>query len=114
MFKLKPYADANGYEPFSDWYRALRDRTLKKAVDRRMQRVELGNFGDCKPCGGGVWELRVDLGPGHRVYYALAGKTVVLLLCAGSKGTQQADIAKAAACWKDWKYRHPQAENDDE
>jgi len=78
MFILKPYADASGHEPFSAWYRALRDRKLKKALDRRMQRVELGNFGDCKPCQDGVWELRIDLGPGCRVYYALSGKTVAL------------------------------------
>jgi len=114
MFVLKPYADANGHEPFSEWYFSLRDLRLKKAVDRRMQRAELGHFGDCKPCQDGVWELRIDLGPGHRIYYARHGQTVVLLLCAGDKRTQQADIARASACWKDWQRRHPKSEHDDE
>jgi len=111
MLTIKPYANEGGYEPFSDWYFSLRDSKLKKAVDRRMQRAEHGNFGDCKPCGNGVWELRIDLGPGFRVYYAKAGKTLVLLLCAGDKSTQQEDISKAIAYWKDWKHRHLKVEN---
>jgi len=79
-----------------------------------MQRVELGNFGDCKFYQEGVWELRIDLGPGYRVYYARAGQTLVLLLCAGDKRTQQTDITRACAYWKDWKQRHLTLENDDE
>jgi len=114
MFTIKPYVDKDGYEPFSDWYLALRDYKLKKAIDRRMQRAESGNFGDCKPCKDGVWELRFDLGPGWRVYYAKAGKTLVLLLSAGSKRTQQDDIAKAADYWMDWKRRHSTGEHDNE
>jgi len=67
--------------------------------------MALGNFGDCKPCGNGVWELRIDLGPGWRLYYALTGQTVVLLLCGGNKDTQQTDIARAGAYWQDWQNR---------
>ena len=68
-------------------------------------RVELGNFGDHKFCRDGVWELRVDVGPGYRVYYALSGQRVVLLLCGGDKRTQDADIARAATYWQDWQRR---------
>jgi probable addiction module antidote protein len=64
-----------------------------------------GNFGDCKPVGDGVWELRVDWGPGYRVYYAMAGKHLVLLLAGGDKRKQQADIDAAIARWSDWQQR---------
>ena len=68
-------------------------------------RIEAGNFGDHKPCREGVWELRIDQGPGYRVYYAMAGAVVVLLLCGGDKGTQDADIERAIGSWKDWQRR---------
>ncbi len=64
-----------------------------------------GNFGDCKPLQDGVWELRIDHGPGYRVYYAQAGKKVLLLLIGGDKSKQQADINKAVGYWKDWNRR---------
>ncbi len=64
-----------------------------------------GNFGDCKPIAEGVWELRIDWGPGYRVYFALAGKHLVLLLVGGDKRTQQSDIAAALAHWHDWQQR---------
>ena len=72
---------------------------------RRVTRLESGNFGDHKFCRDGVWELRIDVGPGWRVYYALAGRRVVLLLCGGDKRAQEADIAKAVNCWQDWQRR---------
>ena len=75
---------------------------MKIAIDRRLYRVELGNFGDHKSCKEGVWEFRIDLGPGYRVYYAQVGQTVVLLLCGGIKRSQDADISKACEYWKDW------------
>jgi len=75
---------------------------VKIAIDRRFFRMELGNFGDHKPCRDGVWELRIDIGPGYRVYYARVGLTVVLLLCGGVKRSQKADISKACEYWKDW------------
>jgi len=67
--------------------------------------LEQGNFGDFKPCREGVHELRVDIGPGYRVYYAQAGKTIVLLLNGGTKKTQSADIARACEYWRDWQTR---------
>lgn len=80
----------------------MKDSKAKIAIDRRIYRAELGNFGDHKPCREGVWELRIDTGPGYRVYYARAGRTVVLLLCGGIKRSQDADISKACEYWKDW------------
>lgn len=77
----------------------------KAAIIRRLNRLEQGNFGDFKPVRGGVHELRIDVGPGYRVYYAQTGKTVMLLLCGGSKRTQAADIDRACDCWRDWQSR---------
>lgn len=83
----------------------MKDQTAKVAVIRRVNRVELGNFGDHKYCRDGVWELRIDVGQGYRVYYALAGSKVVLLLCGGDKRSQGADINRACAYWQDWQGR---------
>ena len=65
----------------------------------------MGNFGNHKSCRDGVWELRIDVGPGYRVYYAVAGSQVVLLLCGGDKRTQSADISRACEYWQDWQMR---------
>ena len=90
---------------YDDWLRRLRDAQAKVAVIRRVTRVEQGNFGDHKFCRDGVWELRIDAGPGYRGYYGLAGHRLVLLLCGGDKRTQDADIARAVAYWQDWQQR---------
>ncbi len=71
----------------------------------RMDRLADGNFGDCKPLRDGVWELRIDYGPGYRVYYAMAGRTCLLLLCGGDKRKQAADIDRAVGYWNDYKQR---------
>ena len=80
----------------------------RKAIDRRIFRLELGTFGDHKFCRDGVWELRIDLGPGYRLYYALEATTIVLLLCGGDKRSQSADIDKACEYWRDWQHRSSQ------
>jgi putative addiction module killer protein len=64
-----------------------------------------GNFGDVKPVGEGVWEARIDWGPGYRIYYAQAGQRLILLLVVGDKRKQQADIEKAQLYWVDWQHR---------
>ncbi len=74
----------------------------------RVQRMAAGNFGDHKPLIGGVWELRIDHGPGYRVYYAQAGRRVLLLLIGGDKLRQQADIETAVRYWHDWQRRNAQ------
>jgi putative addiction module killer protein len=90
---------------YIDWLKRLRDGQAKVAVARRVIRIEQGNFGDHKFCREGVWELRIDSGTGYRVYYALSGRRVVLLLCGGDKRSQDADIARAVDYWQDWQRR---------
>ncbi|MCC8373832.1 MULTISPECIES: type II toxin-antitoxin system RelE/ParE family toxin [Photorhabdus] len=98
--------DNNGRDVFEEWREQVRDTKAQIAIDRRIMRMELGNFGDHKPLSEGVWELRIDIGPGYRVYYAKSGLTVVLLLCGGDKRKQNADIAKACEYWREWKSRN--------
>jgi putative addiction module killer protein len=88
-----------------EWRRQVRDTRAAIAIDRRINRIELGNFGDHRFCRDGVWELRIDVGQGYRVYYAVAGEVVVLLLCGGEKRTQDSDIDRACAFWNDWQKR---------
>lgn len=80
---------------FGDWLKGLRDINARARITMRIRRLELGNPGDVKPVGSGVSEMRIDYGPGYRVYFVQQGKTVVILLCGGDKRTQQADIAAA-------------------
>lgn len=93
----------NGSVPFDDWYQSLRDKKMRAAVDIRLARVRLGNFGNFRPVGEGVNELKIDLGPGLRVYYGEHDKRLVLLLGGGDKSTQQRDIKNAIKLWKQWK-----------
>ena len=86
---------------FQYWLRSVRDHTAKQAIRLRLNRVEQGNFGDCRPVGGGVHELRVDVGQGYRIYFGEDGDTVVLL--GGSrKGDQEAQIKIAKERWSDY------------
>ena len=71
----------------------------------RLNRLQLGNFGDAKSAGGGVHELRLDFGPGYRIYFGQDGKIVVILLCGGDKRSQQRDIAKAGTYWASYQRR---------
>ena len=105
MYEIRHYLTRNEKDLFMEWRRQLRDTKAKIAIDRRVNRMELGNFGDHKPCRGGVWELRIDIGQGYRVYYAIAGTQVILLLSGGGKRTQDADIDRACAYWLDWQGR---------
>ena len=88
---------------FDDWLQALRDKVGQRQVLARLTRLSLGNWGDCKPVGGEVTELRIDSGPGYRVYCWRDGDVVVVALGGGDKSTQQKDIAKAQAMVKELK-----------
>lgn len=80
---------------FTDWFAGLRDREARARITVRIRRLSLGNPGDVKPVGSGVSEMRIDYGPGYRVYFVRRGDTVVVLLCGGDKRNQDRDIARA-------------------
>ncbi|EHK66585.1 type II toxin-antitoxin system RelE/ParE family toxin [Achromobacter arsenitoxydans] len=82
---------------FDDWFSKLRDIRARARIQIRIDRLEMGNPGDCKAVGGGIIELRIDYGPGYRVYFTQRGAVLVMLLCGGDKSTQQADITRAKA-----------------
>ena len=101
-FSVREYLTADGRSPFNKWLRGLRDLKGRARVRTRLDRVKLGNLGDHASVGDGVFELRLFYGPGYRVYYGLPGATVMLLLCGGTKGTQQRDIRIAKSYWTDY------------
>jgi putative addiction module killer protein len=105
MVEIRHYMTTDNKDVYLDWLRKLRDTTARIAIDRRINRVELGNLGDHRFCRDGVWELRIDVGPGYRVYYAVAGRELVLLMCGGDKRTQGTDIDRACEYWQDWQRR---------
>lgn len=80
---------------FDSWFDALKDGVARAKIDMRIKRIQQDNFGDSKPVGDSVFELRVDHGPGYRVYFKNVSGTVVILLCGGDKSTQQSDIERA-------------------
>ena len=82
---------------FDTWFAGLRDRTVQRRIQARIDRLELGNAGKMRVLTRGVCELKIDVGPGFRVYYVQRGNTVVILLCGGDKSTQRADIDRALA-----------------
>ena len=101
--EIKKLELQNGVVPFDEWFDSLHDRKMQAAVDARLTRVRAGNFGDFKSVGGGVFELRISFGPGLRVYYALHGREIVVLLAGGDKGSQSRDIRRAQQLWEQFK-----------
>lgn len=90
----------NATEEFTDWVSALADIKARAAIYLRIKRAELGNFGEYKVLDDGVSEMKVNSGPGYRVYFAREGRVTYLLLCGGDKSTQKADIKRAKVMWK--------------
>jgi putative addiction module killer protein len=103
--KIRQYQAADGSVPLSDWLDGLRDGRARARIIARIDRLNVGLFGDWRSVGGGVCELRIDHGPGYRVYYGKHGKTAILLLCGGDKRNQAKDIERAHEYWKDYKAR---------
>jgi putative addiction module killer protein len=99
------YVTESNEDIYQEWLDGLRDRATRVGIQRRVDRLTLGNFGDHKACRDGVWELRIDFGPGYRIYYSQSGKEIVLLLCGGSKRTQASDIDQAVIYWQDYQRR---------
>jgi putative addiction module killer protein len=102
--KIVIYATHTGKEPFSNWENQL-DKPIRAMIMRRLDRIKLGNFGDIKQIrnGNGIWELRIDCGPGYRIYLGRDGMKIIVLLAGGSKKTQTRDIAKAKQYWAEYK-----------
>ena len=94
------YVAESGKLPFRDWFGSLNDFKTQAVIEARLTRLRVGNFGKCEPVGLGVLELKIDYGPGYRIYFARAGRQVVLLLWGGDKSTQRKDIRKAHQYWK--------------
>ena len=99
--QLVIYQTADGLEPFTRWRKRLGDKVTIARVDRRLDRVRAGNYGDYKPVADGVFELRLFFGPGYRSYFAEDGDALVLL-SGGDKGTQARDIRTAQGYWQDY------------
>lgn len=102
---VRQYQTAGGRIPVSEWLCQLRDTVARARITARLDRLAEGLRGDWRSVGGGVSELRIDHGPGYRVYFAQHATTVVILLCGGDKDTQAKDIERAHAYWKDYKAR---------
>jgi len=98
-YTIEFYETESGHWPVEEWLKKL-DFKTRAQIDKRFTRICLGNFGDCKPIAKGVWEFRIDKGPGYRIYYGIKEKKIVILLCAGDKKSQNMDIKKALKFWE--------------
>ena len=103
--ELRIFVTEEGREPFNEWLASLNDRKVRAKIRVRLDRVSLGNFGDCHGVGEGVQELRMDYGSGYRIYLGQDGSTIVLLLCGGDKSTQTKDIENAKRYWNEYRRR---------
>jgi putative addiction module killer protein len=103
--EIRHYISRTGKDVFDDWLTQLMDARAQAKIANRINRLAVGNFGDCKSLRQGLYELRIDWGPGYRVYYAMIGKECVLLLCAGDKRKQDSDIQRAIEYLKDYRER---------
>ena len=98
---IEIYETRAGRCPFDSWFEGIRELNTRAKILSRLDRLKLGNFGDCKSLSDGVYELRIHYGPGIRIYFSKVGNTIVLLLCGGDKGSQARDIKKAKEYLKD-------------
>uniref|UniRef100_C6DYU7 Addiction module killer protein n=1 Tax=Geobacter sp. (strain M21) TaxID=443144 RepID=C6DYU7_GEOSM len=111
-YEIEYYTTEGGAAPFREWLQAMRDVTGWAKIRVRLDRARLGNLGDHKNLGEGLYELRVDYGPGDRVYYTMEGNRLILLLVGGDKESQRRDIAKAAGYLQDHRRRHEDGSHD--
>ena len=105
--EIRHYLTASGRDLFQTWLDDLKDMRARVAIQRRVDRLAAGNFGDHKLCREGISELRIDVGAGYRVYYARMERTIVLIVCGGDKRTQTADIERAVKYRDDYQRRLP-------
>jgi putative addiction module killer protein len=102
---IEIYETPSGKRPFEIWVKEIKEIHTRAKIRTRLDRLKLGNFGDCKTLQEGVCELRIHYGPGIRIYYGKIGNKVVLLLCGGDKSSQDKDIEKAKEYFKDYQSR---------
>jgi putative addiction module killer protein len=98
---IEYYFTVDGRAPFRDWYYSLKDLKARVTIRDRLTRLERGLFGDVRPVGGGVFELRIDFGPGYRLYFGLQKRIQIWLLFGGDKSTQRKDVRAAQIFWSD-------------
>ena len=103
--EIRRYVTRGGKDVIGEWLADMSDMRTRAKIAARIDRLSAGNFGDCKPLRQRVWELRIDGGPGYRVYYAILGRTLVLLLCGGDKRRQSSDINRALDYLEDYQER---------
>ncbi len=110
MIEILRYLTESGEDVIGGWLSRFRDARTRAKIEIRFSRLAAGNCGDCKALKGGLFELRINWGPGYRVYYAMVGRTTVLLLAGGDKSTQGADIKRAQKYLSDYKKRSEEHE----
>ena len=98
---VREYLTADGKSPFRQWLNAL-TKAVRARIQARVLRFELGNLGDHKSVGEGVWEARAIFGPGYRIYFGKDGTSIVVLLAGGDKGSQAKDIARSQGFWREY------------
>jgi len=104
IIEIRAYETGIGRSPFAEWFEAL-DAQAAAKITTALNRLERGNTSNVKSVGSGVLELRIDFGPGYRVYFGWDGTEIVILLGGGTKKRQQRDIEDAQSCWRDYKKR---------
>ena len=102
MIDIREYLGRDGRNLFGEWFDRLNSEAARR-VTTALYRLGLGNFSNVKSVGGGVFEYRIDFGPGYRIYFGKDGERIVILLCGGTKQRQQEDIALAVECWHEYK-----------
>lgn len=103
--EIELYVTASGRCPFDDWFEEIREKNTRAKILTRLDRLKVGNFGDCKSIGDGIAELRIHYGPGIRIYYSKIGNKIILLLTGGEKDSQSKDINKAKEHLKEYRSR---------
>lgn len=97
--EIERYTTSEGRVPYDEWFNSLRDINAQAKIISRLNRMADGNLGDSRSVGEGVCELKINYGPGYRIYFGQIGSTIVLLLCGGDKSTQDKDIRQAKEYW---------------
>ena len=104
--EIQIYRTLNDRQPFIEWLESIRDANTRERIQARATRLKFGNFGDFKSVGNGIYELRLNFGPGYRIYFGQVSSTIILLLCGGDKSSQVRDIERAKNYWLQYKELH--------